>query len=83
MSVLDWVNTAVKILKTNNLQEERCRFCGEGAQQKEVSPHEVVWTCGASLPFRCLYLLGGYRSVLEIIFTLELSCDQLCEALVT
>lgn len=61
MSVLDWVNTAVKILKTNNLQEERCRFCGEGAQQKEGSPHEVVWTFEASLPFRCLYLLGGYR----------------------
>ena len=45
--------------------------------------YEVVWTCKASLPFRCLYLLGGYRSVPEIIFTLELSCDQLCEALVT
>ncbi len=60
MSVLDWVNTAVKILKTNNLQEERCRFCGEGVQQKEGSPHEVVWTFEASLPFRLVYLWGDY-----------------------
>ena len=46
-------------------------LAGEGVQQKEGSPHEVVWTFDASLPFVvciCEEAIGGAP---EIIFTLR------------
>lgn len=52
-------------------------------QQKEGSPHEVVWTFDASLPFVvciCEEAIGGAP---EIVFSIELLYERLCEVLVT